>query len=333
MQKPKAAFFCNRPDLANRVFPDSRIARLKKHADVHPVMIDKKNFEAQLPELADCEYIFSTWGMLVLKPAQIQKLPSLKMVFYGAGTVKYFAEPFLQQNIRIVSAWAANAVPVAEFTVAQMTLAAKGYFGLSRKLMAEGAAAWKPTKATGNYDIEVSILGAGMVGREVIQRLAYHDINILVFDPYLSALEAEKLGVTLVSLEQAFARGYVVSNHLANVPETENILQSSHFASMPVGGTFINTGRGATVDEPAMIEILRQRSDITALLDVAQQEPVAEDSPLYQLQNVWLSPHIAGSMGREVVRMADFVLDEFERTLNGEALHFEVTLEQLPTMA
>ena len=172
-----------------------------------------------------------------------------------------------------------------------------------------------------------------MVGREVIQRLAYHDINILVFDPYLSALEAEKLGVTLVSLEQAFARGYVVSNHLANVPETENILQSSHFASMPVGGTFINTGRGATVDEPAMIEILRQRSDITALLDVAQQEPVAEDSPLYQLQNVWLSPHIAGSMGREVVRMADFVLDEFERTLNGEALHFEVTLEQLPTMA
>jgi phosphoglycerate dehydrogenase-like enzyme len=333
MKKPKAAFFCNRPDLADRVFPESRIARLKELADVHPVMIDKKNFEEQLPALTDCEYIFSTWGMLILKAEQIQKLPSLKMVLYGAGTVKYFAEPFLQQDIRIVSAWAANAVPVAEFTVAQMTLAAKGYFGLSRKLMVEGAAAWKPTKATGNYDIEVSILGAGMVGREVVQRLSYHDINILVFDPYLSAPQAENLGVTLVGLDEAFARGYVVSNHLANVPETENMLKSSHFSSMPVGSTFINTGRGATVDEPAMIEILSQRADITALLDVAQQEPLAADSPLYQLPNVWLSPHIAGSMGREVVRMADFVLDEFERTLNGEALRFEVTLEQLPTMA
>jgi len=102
---------------------------------------------------------------------------------------------------------------------------------------------------------------------------------------------------------------------------------------MSKGSTFINTGRGATVDEPGMIEALEARGDITALLDVAQQEPPAEDSPLYQLNNVWLSPHIAGSIGREVVRMADFVLDEFEKELNGEALLYEVMLEHLPTMA
>jgi phosphoglycerate dehydrogenase-like enzyme len=172
-----------------------------------------------------------------------------------------------------------------------------------------------------------------MVGREVIRRLSYHRANILVFDPFLSALDAEKLGVTRVGLEEAFERGYVVSNHLANVPETENMLRREHFMSMSKGSTFINTGRGATVDEPGMIEALEARGDITALLDVAQQEPPTEDSPLYQLNNVWLSPHIAGSIGREVVRMADFVLDEFEKELNGEALLYEVMLEHLPTMA
>jgi phosphoglycerate dehydrogenase-like enzyme len=82
-----------------------------------------------------------------------------------------------------------------------------------------------------------------------------------------------------------------------------------------------------------MIEVLKAREDITALLDVAQQEPVDEDSALYQLPNVFLSPHIAGSIGREVVCMADFVLEEFVRTLRGEPSHYEVGLEQLPNMA
>jgi phosphoglycerate dehydrogenase-like enzyme len=333
MNKPKAAFFCNRQDLLDRVFPESRVNRLKELTEIHSEVVSRENLQEQISQLSEVEYIFSTWGMPVLKPEVIRQLPALKMVLYAAGTVKYFAEPFLDQGVRVVSAWAANAIPVAEFTAAQMTLAAKGYFRLSRSLMIEGAPAWKPTRSSGNYDIEVSILGAGMVGREVIRRLSYHDINILVFDPFLSKSEAEKLGVSLVSLSAAFERGYVVSNHLANVPETENMLQTSHFSSMPIGSTFINTGRGATVDEPGMIEVLKERKDITALLDVAQQEPIAETSPLYQLPNVWLSPHIAGSMGREVVRMADFMLDEFERTLNGEPLRYEVSLEQLPTMA
>jgi len=333
MNIPKAAFFGNRKDLLERVYPDSRIDRLKALANVHPIVVSKENLAEQLSELADVEYIFSTWGMPRLTPEQIRQMPALKMVLYGAGTVKYFAEPFLQQGIRVVSAWAANGIPVAEFTVAQMTLAATGYFGSTRRIMSKGASAWKPTQARGNYEIELSILGAGMVGREVIRRLSYHRANIFVFDPYLSRSDAEELGVTPVGLEEAFERGYVVSNHLANVPETENMLRREHFLSMAKGSTFINTGRGATVDEAGMIEALNERQDITALLDVVQQEPAAEDNPLYQMENVWLSPHIAGSIGWEVVRMADFVLDEYERALRGEPLLYEVTLEQLPTMA
>ena len=93
MNKPRAVFFGNRQDLLTHVYPDSRVERLKALADVHPVIVSKDNFDDLLPELSEIDYIFSTWGMPRLTPAQIKQMSALKMVFYGAGTVKYFAEP------------------------------------------------------------------------------------------------------------------------------------------------------------------------------------------------------------------------------------------------
>ncbi len=327
------ALFGNHPGLLASVFPESRIQRIGAMAQLFPTTITRDNFIEMAPRLREIDYIFSTWGMPVLSDADLQMLPNLKVVFYGAGTVKPFAEPLLQRGIRVVSAWAANAVPVAEFTVAQITLATKGYFSASRNLHRSGSDSWKHPRMPGNYDITVSILGAGMVGREVIRRLAGFEIRILVFDPYLSAQDARELGVITVDLETAFSQGFVVSNHLADVPATEELLTRNLFASMQTNSTFINTGRGATIDETGLIEVLKQRSDITALLDVTDPEPPKTDSELYQLANVWLSPHIAGSIGNEVVRMADMVIAEFERELAGEKLLYEVTLDRLATMA
>ena len=179
MNKPRAVFFGNRQDLLTHVYPDSRVERLKALADVHPVIVSKDNFDDLLPELSEIDYIFSTWGMPRLTPAQIKQMSALKMVFYGAGTVKYFAEPFLQQGIRVVSAWAANGIPVAEFTVAQMTLAAKGYFGLARRLGSEGASAWQPTKARGNYEIEISIPNWDRISIKIAFKIVRNSTQII----------------------------------------------------------------------------------------------------------------------------------------------------------
>jgi len=329
----RIAFFCNYPPLITSVYPESRIQRIQNLGELHPTTISHENFSELLPDLQELEYIFSTWGMPRLTEDELRELPNLKVVFYGAGTVKYFAEPLLQRGIRLVSAWAANAVPVAEFTIAQISLASKGFFAASRRLHTEGPEAWAQPNMPGTFDINISILGAGMVGSDVIGRLTDFDVNILVFDPYLSEDAATDMGVTKVGLEEAFEEGFIVSNHLANIPETEKMLTEELFSSMQSNSTFINTGRGATVDESGMINVLKQRPDITALLDVTESEPPAEQSDLYHLPNVWLSPHIAGSIGNEVVRMADTVIDEFERELNGEDLLYEVTTEKLATMA
>jgi len=330
---PHTAFFCNYPHLLTSVYPDSRVKRIESLSQLYPTTVNRDNFDDLVADLSDIEYIFSTWGMPRLYDEDLSKLPNLKAVFYGAGTVKYFAEPLLRNGIRVISAWAANAIPVAEFTVAQISLATKGFFAANRRLHDQGPGGWIQTNMPGNYDISISILGAGMVGRNVIRRLADYDVDIRVFDPYLSDRQAEQLGVTRVDLAHAFKQGLVVSNHLANIPETEKMLNEQLFASMQSNSIFINTGRGATVDEPAMIKVLKQRPDITALLDVTDSEPPDQKSELYHLPNVWLSPHIAGSIGHEVVRMADTVIEEFVRAKNGDQLLYEITLDQLPSMA
>ena len=134
-----------------------------------------------------------------------------------------------------------------------------------------------------------------------------------------------------ISLEEVFRTAYVVSNHLPNREDNQKILTKEMFASMRPNATFINTGRGAQVDEKGLIEVLKQRPDLTALLDVTWPEPPQEGSELYTLPNVRLSSHIAGSLNDEVHRMADYVIGDYIRFAGGEPLVHEVTEQILMT--
>lgn len=327
--KPKAAFFGNRPSRVHRVYRDAQVETLDRLANFYRDIITSQNFAEHIEHLSDVEYVFSTWGMPELTVEQVRQMPGLKAVFYAAGTVKYFAAPFLENGVRVVSAWAANAVPVGEFAAAQIMLAGKAWFAANRRMHRQQSP--RDLTVHGNYGNTVSLLGAGMVGREVIRRLP--GFNIRVFDPFLSDADANALGVIKVPLDVAFSEANIVSNHLANVPETEGMITGELLRRLPQGGTFINTGRGATVVESELIDVLKARPDLTALLDVTDPEPPVLDSPLYSLENVWLTPHIAGSLGNEVMRMADLVIEEFQHELAGEPLRYEVRREQLATMA
>lgn len=152
---------------------------------------------------------------------------------------------------------AANAVPVAEYTVAQIILANKGCFQRMQRV-GDWSNKWPKNPMLGNYGADIGIVGAGMIGKLVIKMLRAYRLNVFVFDPFLSEEEAAELGATkLGSLTELFARCQVISNHLANNAETVGMLNAECFNAMKKNGVFINTGRGAQVVETELVAAMR----------------------------------------------------------------------------
>ena len=314
------------------IYGPERLEMLARTTQLYPRTVTRSNLANCLPDLGEVEAMFCTWGMFPLTSAELDQMPRLRAVFYAAGTVGYFAHPFMERGVTLVSAWAANAVPVAEFTLAQILLANKGFFLNQRDY--RGAQDYSGAfRGQGNYGATVAVLGAGQIGRKLIELLRPFRLRVIVHDPFLSYKAAEGLGVEKVGLAEAFSCGDVVSNHLANVPATVGLLNATLFESLKGNATFINTGRGATVNHHDLDHVFSRRKDLTALLDVTDPEPLPGDSSLRTLPNVVITSHIAGSIGTEVGRVADWILEEFEAWRQGLPLRYEITSELVATLA
>ncbi len=301
---------------AERVFAPRHYARMAEIGE----FVDARFTDAAdevLDRLASIELLVSTWGMPCVDEALLAHLPKLRGIFYAAGTVKGFVTPAMwARGITVSSAALMNAVPVAEYTVAVILLSNKGFWRSMRKCWRE----LDPTAGViGNYRRTVGIIGASMVGRAVIRLLHAYDLQVLLADPFVDDAEAAQLGVTKVELPELMAAADVVSLHAPNLPHLHHMIDAALLGRLRDGATFINTARGALVDEAALLTEL-QAGRITAVLDVTDPEPPVEDSPFFTLPNVIYTPHIAGSMNEECQRMADFALDEVDRFLRGEPL-------------
>lgn len=325
MEKIKAAFVCSRPATIDYVYAQNRRAMIAELTDLHEEIITPENFDGHRAALAEVEVIFSTWGFWAFSDAQFNAMPKLKAVFYGAGATDYFARPFLERGIEVYSAWLANAIPVAEFCVAQIILGLKGFFRNTRELKSPAMFSHNEPAfcGPGSYGETVALIGAGAISKKVQEFLKPYNVNVMVIP---SRPERRT-----VSLEEAFKTAFIVSNHLPNRDDNIKVIGEEHFRSMRPGAVFINTGRGAQIDEEAMVKVFNERPDLTALLDVTFPEPPVEGSALYSTPNIQLSAHIAGSLNDEVVRMADFMIDDFKRHFNGEQTLYRISEEMLMT--
>lgn len=299
------------------------------------LMLSKEELEANLDALKDTEYIFSTWSMPAMTEDEIAHyFPSLRAVFYGAGSVQGFARPFLNRGIAVFSAWAANGVPVAEYTVAQIILANKGFFTNQLWCKRDRKQCGAITVGHhGNYGCSVGLIGCGMIGSMVAEMLKAYNLKVLAFDPFLSPERAEELGVEMVSLEEMFSRCAVISNHLANNAQTRGMLNYELFSKMEPHATFINTGRGAQVIEADLVRALTEVPTRVAVLDVTDPEPPHADSPFFTMENVILTSHIAGSQQDEFHRMSEYMRNEAYAFEQGLPTRYSVTLKMLETMA
>jgi phosphoglycerate dehydrogenase-like enzyme len=314
--KKKAVFALSCPDVA---YSSETQQRLRELFD----------FDAPAGEL---ELLFTGWGAPRLDAPFLDAHPKLEAVFHAAGSVRDMAtEDFWKRGIRLSSAWRINARPVAEFSFAQIILALKHALPRMRRMRDERR---KPSDfpSPGAYGATVGLVGLGAIGRLTAGLLRSLDVRLLAMDPAASERLALECGVQIVDIEALFAESDVVSLHAPAIASTRHMIHAGLLASMKPGATLLNTARGSLVDEAALIRTLQQRPDLTAVLDVTEPDPPDAASPLYELPNVFLTPHIGGSVGHECWRMGEVMLEEALRYLEGSELRHSLDRQAAEAM-
>ncbi len=288
--------------------------------------------EAGFPQV---EYLFSTWGMPPFTEAQIfQYLPNLKAVFFAGGSVKYFADPFFLCGVRVFGGWQANALSVAEFLTGQILLANKGYFQLHRRYQQGGYDNAKDycRHFPSNHRPKVGFLGFGAVTRATLGLLYPFSFDLYVHSDFITAGEAQEWGVSQVDLPELFETCHTISNNLASVPGNIHKINEKILSKMGDYTTFINTGRGSQVNMEDLTQVLQKKPTCTALLDVTDPvEPLPAGHPLFDLPNVFITPHIAGSMSNELLRLGGSMISEYQTLIQGGTPSQEITRDMLTT--
>lgn len=250
---------------------------------------------------AGIDAILMGWGASDLTAADLDRMPKLKaIVHFGGG---FGGEPLaIERGIFTANAKAVNAVPVADFTLAMITLAAKDVFWAERQYRAEQRFLDREIEypCAGLGGATVGIVGASTIGRLVIEGLVARGHEVAVYDPFLTAEHADELGVRVeTELTRLAAQSRILSLHAPDIPTTRGMISAEVLAALPDGATFINTARGALVDQDALVSELAS-GRIRALLDVTEPDPLTAGHPLFDMPNVYLTPHVAGAMGTEI---------------------------------
>ncbi|MEX0173666.1 hydroxyacid dehydrogenase [Streptomyces sp. LMG1-1-1.1] len=282
--------------------------------------------------LAEAELLLTCWGATPLTADVLDRAPRLKAVVHAAGSVKHhITDACWDRGLRVTSAAAANALPVAEYALAAILFAGKGVLRSAQRYARHRTDdSWLTESAPwGNYHRTIGIIGASRIGRRVIELLRPFDCEVLLYDPYVTTAPP---GTELVGLDDLCARSTVISVHAPQLPSTYRMIGPAQLAAMPDGTTLINTARGSLVDETALLPHLVS-GRLHAVLDVTDPELPSPDSPLWTLPNVLLTPHVAGSLGNELHRMTDEALAEITRYTIGEPFADEVHAADLTRSA
>lgn len=180
-----------------------------------------------------------------------------------------------------------------------------------------------PITGTNTFEMAeklVGVLGLGNIGRRVVRRVQGFEARVQYFDIYpLDEEEERELGITRVSLDELFRTSDILTCHTPLTPQTRHIVNRERLALMKPTAVVINTSRGPIVDEEALIEALQEGKIAGAGLDVFEKEPVDPDNPLLQMDNVVVTPHVAGTTWNTWFRRASFAYENMQRVWNGEA--------------
>ncbi|UFU03208.1 hydroxyacid dehydrogenase [Ruania suaedae] len=318
------------PATFRRQFARAELQRLSDLAILaDPVCVE--SIEAIGAErLAETEVLLTSWGCPPITDAQLDAAPRLRAIIHAAGSVRGLVPDSVHaRGITVTSAAEMNAVPVAEYTLAAIILAGKRALPLA----AHGRlhpGTWESSfgdDSLSNYGRTIGLVGLSKIGRRVLDLLRVLDHGpVLVADPCADPAEVRRLGAELLPLHDVLTRAEILSLHAPLLPSTHHMIGAAELGLLPDGATVINTARGALIDHDALlVECMAGRLD--AILDVTDPEPLPAEHPLLGLGNVTVTPHLAGSLGTETRRLAQFALDGLEALAAGRPLPGAVTGE------
>lgn len=246
----------------------------------------------------------------------------------GVGVDNIDVEAATQRGIIVINAPEGNTISAAEHAVAMMTALARNIPAASNSLRARE---WKRSKFMGVelYKKTLGIVGLGRIGSEVAKRAKAMGMDILAYDPYINQERAEKLGVTLASLDEIYAKADFITLHTPLTKGTYHLIGEKELAKMKDGVRIINCARGGLIDETALYNALKSGKVAGAALDVFEEEPCV-DNPLFELDNVIVTPHLGASTQEAQVNVAVQVAEQVINALTGEPLLSAVNVPIIP---
>ncbi|MEB4615869.1 phosphoglycerate dehydrogenase [Leucobacter sp. M11] len=299
--------------IAEQLSP-ATVAALGPDFDV--VNVDGTDRPALLAALATADAILVRSATQVDAEA-IAAAPQLKVIARaGVGLDNVDIKAATQAGVMVVNAPTSNIISAAELTVTHILSLARH---VPRAHASLSAGEWKRSSYTGTelYEKTVGIVGLGRIGALVADRLRGFGVELIAFDPYVTAARAQQLGVTLVTLDELVERSDFLTIHMPRTPETLGMIGAEQLAKMKPTSYVVNVARGGLIDEAALRDALVAGQIAGAGLDVFVQEPPQDDA-LTSLPNVTVTPHLGASTDEAQEKAGVSVAKSVRLALAGE---------------
>ena len=279
--------------------------------------------------------LITSWGSPPVDAEVLDAAPNLQIIGHAAGTVKRLLDREVwARGVRVTHAAATIAEAVAEYTLTAILAGLRRLPAYNARLHAGGP--WRDDAEAqwgrSLYGKRVGIVAASQVGRRVIPLVLAFTRDVVVYDPYLTEQAAGELNVVSLELDELMATSDVVTLHAPILPATRHMIDRAQLDRMKPGALLVNSARAWLVEEQALLEVL-QTGAIAAVLDVFDDEPLPPDSAFRAIDNVILTPHIAGKTSDTHHRLLQTVVEDFERHFSDRPLAHEVLAADLDRLA
>lgn len=314
-------FKCVTDDAALRQAGEMRKANLKLEKEGPNWVIHDESF---LNEIKDADIIiihYSAAGKMFFDAAKNLKL----LLVMRSGVENVDMEAAKEHNVIVCASPGRAAEPVADFAVTLM-------LALMRRLPYNNIALtgkWRAGAPMGSEGMmknsTVGLLGFGVIAQKVALRLQGFGCKIISYDPWVKKELADKMGVEIVgTIDELFERGDFISLHARLTDENHGLVNKELLSKMKNSAYLVNTARAGLVDEDALIEALENKKIAGAGLDVFMSEPLADNHPFLTLDNVIITPHVAGNGGDFILRSIESPIKEIGHYFNKEAYEFKM---------